>query len=164
MIEVQEMANDEIEEVLQSVGYGHFACAHNNQPYVVPINYAYCKPYIYIYTTDGKKTDIIKANPQVCLQVESVTDNGNWRSVVFNGKAEQITDAKEREEILRLILQTNPTLTPAISIRWMDNWVRENREIVYRIKADVVTGRSAVNVETRAAFAQTGITRKSRVY
>ncbi len=154
MIEVQEMANDEIEEILQSVGYGHFACARNNKPYVLPISYAYSKPNIYIYTTDGKKSDIIKTNPQVCLQVEDVINSGNWRSVVVNGIAEQITDRNEREEILKLILETNPTLTPAISIRWMDNWVRENREIVYRIKPDTINGRSAVSVESKAALAQ----------
>lgn len=164
MLEVQEMTNNEIEEVLGRVGYGHLACARDNRPYVVPVHYAYDKPNIYIYTTEGMKTDIIKANPQVCLQVEETVDNGNWRSVIVNGDAEQIADLKEREEILKLILATNPTLTPAISIRWMDNWVRENREVVYRIKPDLVTGRSSVKVKISAAFAHPGIKRKSQIY
>jgi uncharacterized protein len=164
MLEVQEMTNNEIEEVLARVGYGHLACARDNRPYVVPVHYAYDKPNIYIYTTEGMKTDIIKANPQVCLQIEEAVDNGNWRSVIANGDAEQITDLKEREEVLRLILATNPTLTPAISIRWMDNWVRENREVVYRIKPSLITGRSSVKVKISAAFAQPGNARKSQVY
>ncbi len=164
MIEVQEMTDDEIEEVLQSVGYGHFACARNNKPYVVPISYVYSKPNIYIYTTEGKKSDIINDNPRVCLQVEDVINNTQWRSVVFNGTAEQITDRAEREEVLKLILKTNPTLTPAISIRWMDNWVRENREIVYKIKPDTATGRSALNVESRAALAQSGARRIPQIF
>ncbi len=164
MLEVQEMTNNEIEEVLARVGYGHLACARDNRPYVVPVHYAYDKPNIYIYTTEGMKTDIIKANPQVCLQIEEAVDNGNWRSVIANGDAEQITDLKEREEVLRLILATNPTLTPAISIRWMDNWVRENREVVYRIKPSLITGRSSVKVKISAAFAQPGNARKSQIY
>lgn len=164
MLEVQEMTNNEIEEVLARVGYGHLACARDNRPYVVPVHYAYDKSHIYIYTTEGMKTDIIKANPQVCLQIEEAVDNGNWRSVIANGDAEQITDLKEREEVLRLILATNPTLTPAISIRWMDNWVRENREVVYRIKPSLITGRSSVKVKISAAFAQPGNARKSQIY
>jgi nitroimidazol reductase NimA-like FMN-containing flavoprotein (pyridoxamine 5'-phosphate oxidase superfamily) len=164
MIEVQEMTDDEIDEVLQGVGFGHFACSRNNRPYVVPISYAYSKPNIYIYTTDGKKSDIIQDNPQVCLQVEDVINNNQWRSVVFNGTAEQIADREEREEVLKLILKTNPTLTPAISIRWMDNWVRENREVVYKIKPDAVTGRSALSVESRAALAQSGGGRIPQIY
>jgi nitroimidazol reductase NimA-like FMN-containing flavoprotein (pyridoxamine 5'-phosphate oxidase superfamily) len=151
MVEVQEMGNDEIEEVLNTVGFGHFACARDNKPYVVPINYAYSKPYIFIYSTEGKKSDIIKTNPQVCLQVEDVVNKEFWRSVVVNGTAERVTDPGEREEILKLILKTNPTLTPAISIRWMDNWIRENHEIVYKILPDTITGRSAHSVERRAA-------------
>lgn len=151
MVEVQEMANEEIDEILQSVGFGHLACVREGKPYIVPINYAYSRPNIYIYTTEGKKTDIIGTNPEVCLQVEDIVDNRNWRSVVVNGTAEQITDREEREEILKLILKTNPSLTPAISIRWMDNWIRENREVVYKIVPNVISGRYAANVEVRAA-------------
>lgn len=153
MIEVREMDNDEIDEVLQSVGFGHFACVRDNRPYIVPINYAYDKPNIYIYTTEGKKSDMIKVNPRVCLQVENVIDNGDWRSVVFNGTAKRITDPKTLEEILTLILRTNPTLTPALSVRWMDNWIRENHEIVYKIEPENVTGRCALGVESKSARA-----------
>lgn len=156
MTEVEELHNNEAEEVLERVGYGHFACARDNQPYVVPVHYVYDKPNIYIYTTEGMKTEIIKANPRICLQVEEVVDNGDWRSVIVTGQAEQILDRNKREEAIKMIRSTNPTLSPAISIRWVDNWVRENVEVVYRIKPDMMTGRSSVKVQTRAAFAQPG--------
>jgi len=155
MTEVEELQNNETDEVLERVGYGHFACARDNQPYVVPVNYVYDKPNIYIYTTEGMKTEIINANPRICLQVEEVVDNGDWRSVVVTGEAEQII-GKEREEAVKRILATNPTLSPAISIRWVDNWVRENVEVVYRVKPDMITGRSSGKVKTNAAFAQSG--------
>ena len=155
MTEVEELQTNEAEEVLQRVGYGHFACARDNQPYVVPVNYVYDKTNIYIYTTEGMKTGIIKANPLICLQVEEVGDNGDWRSVVVTGEAERII-GKEREEAVKQILASNPTLSPAISIRWVDHWVRENIEVVYRIKPNIITGRSSVKVKTNAAFAQSG--------
>jgi uncharacterized protein len=164
MNEVQEMTNSEIDEVLARVGYGHLACASNNRPYVVPIHYVYDKLKIYIYTTDGKKTDIIRDNPQVCLQVEEVVDNGDWRSVIVNGKAKQVTDREEREKAVKLIRSVNPTLTPAISIRWMDNWVRENIEVVYRIRPDTITGRSSVKVRISAALAQPGNKGGSQIF
>ena len=159
--EVDEMEIAESEGVLMRVGYGHLACSRNDQPYVVPVNYFYEKPDVYIYTTAGMKTEIIKTNPRICLQVEEVVDNGNWRSVIVTGEAEQITDRNEREKAIKLILSTNPTLSPAISIRWVDNWVRENIEVVYRIKPDEITGRSALKVQTKTAFAQPGSTDKS---
>lgn len=163
MTEVEEMQNTESEEVLQRVGYGHFACARDNQPYVVPVHYVYDKPNVYIYTTEGMKTEIIRANPRICLQVEEIIDNGYWRSVIVTGKAEQIVVKNELEEAVKVILATNPTLSPAISIRWMDNWVRENIEVVYRIKPDLITGRSSVKVKTSAAFARSGNKRRPQL-
>lgn len=164
MIEVQEMANSEIEDVLSRVGYGHLACARSDRPYIVPIHYAYDKPDIYIYTTDGLKTEIMSTNPHVCLQVEEVVDNEDWRSVVVNGDAEQITSRKEREDVINIIRSRNPALTPAISIRWMDNWIRENVEVIFRIKPYAMTGRSTVKVKISAAFAESSNVRRSQIF
>ncbi len=154
MTEVDEMAISQSEEVLERVGYGHLACSRDDQPYVVPVNYFYDKPEIYIYTTEGMKTEIIRANPRICLQVEKVVDNGDWRSVIVTGEAEQIIDRNECEKAIKMILSRNPTLSPAISIRWVDNCVRENIEVVYRVKPGLITGRSSVKVQTRPACAQ----------
>lgn len=145
MIEIEEMGNSEIEALLEKTGYGHLACARNNEPYVVPIHYAYLKPYVYIYTTLGKKAEMINENPRVCLQIEEVADNKHWHSVVIYGAAERLTDETEREIALNAIVETNPTLTPAVSIRWMDNWVRENIEVIYRITPTEMTGRATIN-------------------
>ena len=145
MIQVEELSEAEIKKILERVGYGHLACTRDNQPYVVPVHYAYAGGTVFIYTTEGKKFDIINTNPSVCLQVEEVTDNQHWQSVIVDGIAEQITDKNEREKALKIIVEANPTLTPAMSIRWMDNWVRENIAVVYRVTATSVTGRRTVN-------------------
>lgn len=153
MIEVEEMGGEAIEALLTKTGFGHLACARKNEPYVVPIHYAYAKPYVYIYTTLGKKAEIIDENPRVCLQIEEVIDNKHWHSVIVYGTAEQLTNESERETALNAILETNPTLTPAVSIRWMDNWVRENIEVIYRITPSEMTGRSTINrAEMREAI------------
>lgn len=149
MIEVQEIGNKEIEELLKRVGYGHLGCSRNNHPYVVPINYAYEEGLIYIYTTEGKKTEMIAANSEVCLQVEEVESNKSWESVIVIGDAEHITNEAERERALELVLQVNPTLTPALSVRWMDSWVRENIEVVYRIRPRITSGRKAIDRKTQ---------------
>ncbi len=74
MVEVQEMNDDESKKLLLRIGYGHLGLVRDTHPYVVPVHYAYDEPHIYIYTTEGKKTEIIEANPEVCLQVENVND------------------------------------------------------------------------------------------
>ncbi|MEP6947394.1 MAG: pyridoxamine 5'-phosphate oxidase family protein [Acidobacteriota bacterium] len=145
MIEIQELSDPEIEAFLQRVSFGHLACSYDDVPYVVPIHFAFADGEIVVYSTEGKKSEIIAKNPNVCLQAEDITDNHNWESVIVNGTARRIEDATEREAALKLIASVNPTLTPAVSIRWMDNWVRENIEVVYRIKPLRTSGRKTAS-------------------
>ena len=165
MIAVEEMSSGQIREVLKRVGYGHLGMARGAFPYVVPINYAFNDPYVYIYTTEGKKTEIIKDNPEVCLQVEDVRSRDDWESVIVVGEAVRITEATERELALKFILAVNPTLTPAVSIRWMDNWVRENVEVVYRILPRMLTGRATIeHAGATEEFSAREKKRKSTIY
>jgi nitroimidazol reductase NimA-like FMN-containing flavoprotein (pyridoxamine 5'-phosphate oxidase superfamily) len=145
MLEIEEMGNEEIIELMSHVDYGHIACSRENHPYVVPIHFSYNYPYIYVYTTEGKKAEIIRENPEVCLQMEEVASDQEWKSVIVVGDAEQISDQQEREKALALIVERNPTLTPAISVRWMDDWVRENIEVIFRITPKTTTGRATVH-------------------
>ena len=145
MIEVKDMTSKEVEDLLGRVNYGHLGCSSNNHPYVLPIHFACDQQTIYIYTTEGKKSEIIEANPEICLQVEEVVDSENWMSVIVIGEAHRLHGADDREEAYASIAATNPTLTPALSYRWLDNWVRENKdvEVIYRINRKSTSGRRA---------------------
>lgn len=150
MIEIEEMRESEARELLRRINYAHLAVASDNLPYVVPVHYAFDGTELFIYTTEGKKAEIIRANPEICLQAEDVENNEDWKSVIVYGTAEQITNEDARQEALDLILKINPKLAPAISIRWMDSWVRENIEVIYRITPRSYTGRQTVGRKQRA--------------
>jgi uncharacterized protein len=151
MIEVKELSDDEIVELLKRTGYGHLACSRDGKPYMVPIHFAFDNGAIYVYTTEGKKYEIIKDNPRVCLQAEEVIDNQHWQSVIVDGEAQQILDEAERERAMKLIVAVNPTLTPAVSVRWLDNWVRENIEVIYRIYPLQMSGRRSATGSSDSA-------------
>ena len=141
MVEVEEMNDDDSKKLLGRIGYGHLGMVLDTHPYVVPINYAYDDPHVYIYTTEGEKTEIIEVNLEVCLQVEEVTDKKHWQSVIVLGDAVQLTEKKGIARAMKFIRATNPNLTPAMSIHWMDDWVRSNHEVVYRITPTMISGR-----------------------
>lgn len=145
MVEIEEMREKDARETLAAINYAHLAVAKDNLPYVVPVHYAFDGNDLFVYTTEGKKAEIIRENPEVCLQAEDVTDNENWKSVIVFGTAEQLVNEADRQKALDLILKVNPRLTPALSIRWMDSWVRENIEVIYRIRARKITGRETVH-------------------
>jgi hypothetical protein len=144
MVEIEEMNDDESRETLKRLNYAHLGCSKDDRPYVVPVHYAYDGEHIFIYTTEGKKAEMLRANPELCLQAEEVTDKENWVSVIAFGRAEQLADEDERSAALDKILEVNPRLTPAVSIRWMDSWVRENIEVIYRVRPRKITGRRTV--------------------
>jgi nitroimidazol reductase NimA-like FMN-containing flavoprotein (pyridoxamine 5'-phosphate oxidase superfamily) len=78
MLEVEEMTAGDSHHLLKELDYGHLGCARlDGRPYVVPIHYAYEEPDIYIFTTEGMKTEYLAANPEVCLQVEDVKDSAH---------------------------------------------------------------------------------------
>jgi len=148
MIEVKDMSSNDVEAFLGRVNYGHLGCSSSNHPYVLPIHFAYDRQTIYIYTTEGKKSEMIDSNPEICLQVEKVVDNENWVSVIIVGDARRLVSADDREAAYASIVATNPSITPAISYRWLDDWVRENKdaEVVYRIDRKTTSGRRAGDV------------------
>ena len=150
MIEVEELREDEIRGLLSRLHYGHLAVADDDVPYVVPVHFAYDNGEIIVYTTDGKKSVIINKNPLVCLQAEEVIDNEHWESVIVNGKAIRLTEDIEIANALKLITSINPTLTPAISVHWLDNWVKENIPVIYHIAPERSSGlRAASRTDAR---------------
>jgi hypothetical protein len=144
MLKVEDMPSAEMHALLQRESFGHLGCARDNRPYVVPLNYAYDGTNLFFFTSRGMKTQFIDANPQVCLQVEEVTDSTHWRSVMVTGKAEQITGNEEMEQAMRLITERNPSLTPAISSTELDALGRAVDIALYRITPEIIDGRKTV--------------------
>lgn len=154
MIEILEMRENEISDLLGRVGYGHLACSRDDRPYVVPVHYAYDGTAVFIYTTEGLKSEIIDTNPNVCLQVEEIDENGAWRSVVVSGEAYRIVDRAERENAVTLLQKSNPQLLPALAIKWSKDWMRKNVEVVYKIKILAESGRFTSEIRIASASAQ----------
>jgi hypothetical protein len=56
----------------------------------VPVIYAWDAGCIYIYTTEGKKVDMMRKNPRVCFEIDEHQSNGTWRSVIVQGMFEEL--------------------------------------------------------------------------
>ena len=141
MLEVEDMAPAEMHALLERESFGHLGCARDGRPYVLPMHYAYDGKDLYFFTTEGMKTQFIDANPQVCLQVEKITDSTHWHSVMVIGKAEQLTESEELQRAMKLITERNPSLSPAISATQLDALGRAVSIAVYRIAPELIDGR-----------------------
>ena len=141
MLKVEDMTPADMHALLERESFGHLGCTRDGRPYVVPMNYAYDGKELYFFTTAGMKTQFIQSNPQVCLQVEEITDSTHWRSVMVIGKAEQLTGNEDMQRAMKLITDRNPSLTPAISATQLDTWGRAVDIALYRITPELIDGR-----------------------
>jgi nitroimidazol reductase NimA-like FMN-containing flavoprotein (pyridoxamine 5'-phosphate oxidase superfamily) len=144
MLKVEDMSPAEMHALLQRESFGHLGCARDNRPYVVPMHYAYDGKELYFFTTQGMKTQYIDANPQVCLQVEEITNSMQWRSVMVIGRATELTNNEEMQRAMKFITERNPALAPAISATQLDSMGRAVDIALYRITPELIDGRQTV--------------------
>jgi uncharacterized protein len=98
---IVEASREECQQLLSRASVGRLACSRDNQPYVIPICFAYEAEHLYVFSTLGKKVEWMRENPKVCVQVDEVRDRSDWMSVVVNGtylelREPQYTEEKER--------------------------------------------------------------------
>jgi uncharacterized protein len=82
---IVEISEAESKELLGRVSVGRLGCALDNQPYVVPVAFAYDPEVLYVFSTLGKKIKWMRQNPKVCLQIDEIVSRSSWTSVVVNG-------------------------------------------------------------------------------
>src|SRR5262245_12682672 len=143
---IHELSRDECSDVLGRSSLGRLACAHYDQPYVVPIHFSFDseRNCIYAFSAVGQKILWMRQNPKVCLEVEEIRDKDHWTTVLVIGRYEEIhqnvEEAEARKRAEHLFLQRPEWWLPAAGRV-------EGREhpdvVVYRIQIDRVTGRRA---------------------
>jgi uncharacterized protein len=108
----------ELVDIIQRCQYCHLAMVDlQGNPYVIPMNFGFKDDVIYFHGAQhGKKIDILKHNPVVCvnfstdhvLRYQNETVACSWsmkyRSVLCHGKAEFIDDPEEKRDILQIVM------------------------------------------------------------
>jgi len=110
----QPMTADEIEDLLSRVLVGRLGTCRDDQPYVIPVCFAYYKGRIYFHCAPkGRKMEVMEANPRVCFQVDEhrlvpsstpCNFTMHYRSVLVFGRVRFLTDLKEKLKILKIMV------------------------------------------------------------
>jgi len=96
---IHEMSTSECREALAHARVGRLACARDNQPYIVPMNFAVDGDYLYVYgfTTVGQKVEWMRSNPLICFEIDDAVNQNHWMSVIVFGQYEELPDKPEFE-------------------------------------------------------------------
>jgi hypothetical protein len=98
IMEVNEMAAEECKALLERASLGRLGCSYENQPYAVPIHFAYDSGYLYVFSTLGQKVKWMRANPKVCVQIDEIQNQGEWTSVIVSGQYEELPEPQYSAE------------------------------------------------------------------
>jgi len=67
---IRALPEEEIWSVVDEAIHGHLACHAGGQTYIVPISYARDGRSLVGVTSIGKKVEMMRENPDVCVQCE----------------------------------------------------------------------------------------------
>jgi nitroimidazol reductase NimA-like FMN-containing flavoprotein (pyridoxamine 5'-phosphate oxidase superfamily) len=141
---IHELTEKECRQVLAGTNLGRLACAQDNQPYVVPIYFAADGDDLYSFATVGRKIEWMRTNPKVCVEVDDITDQFHWTTVVAIGRYEELTHATVHEAIklrAQALFQKRPEW-------WFPGAARtkgteRHVPVIFRIRIDYLSGRRA---------------------
>lgn len=140
-----------IEEIFRQNQVGRLGLVKNNEPYVVPMNFAYMKDRIYLHShKDGTKMSIIKENPRACFEVddgEIITGENpcdfSWmyKSAIAYGEARILESDEERINALKIISDKysfgkSKLITPEVM-------AKNGHLMLFEIKVDKMTGKQS---------------------
>lgn len=137
----------QIRNILTSQVLGRLACTDGKQPYIVPVTYTYDGKYIYGQTNEGRKLDILRKNPHVCFEVDTLMDMANWQSVLAFGEFEELKNeeaAKAREILFSRVFSLMTSSTIHAHEHESKTKIDDKNRIkyvMYRIKINKLTGR-----------------------
>jgi hypothetical protein len=142
---VHDIAVEDCRTELAKATFGRLSCAHENQPYIIPINFAADGNYIYLFSMPGQKIDWMRENPRVCLELDSIHGQNEWTSIVVMGRYEELPDTPDLEEVRRHaleLLRRRPMWWEASAVAPASHAARpEETPVVYRIHVEQLTGR-----------------------
>jgi uncharacterized protein len=144
---IHELSAPECVAILERSDLGRLGCAHNDQPYIVPIHFSFdpARRCLYAFSTIGQKIEWMRENPKVCVEVEDVADPANWTTVLAFGRYEEMGDSLQdaaARETARRLFEGRPEwwLPAAAKVASRDE---RASVLIYRIQIDRLTGRRA---------------------
>ena len=91
---IVELGRGEIDAFLEARLVGRIGCHLDGCTYVVPVIYAYDGESVYVCSAEGRKIEMMRANPSVCFEVDEYDEagTGSWRSVIAEGVFEELEE------------------------------------------------------------------------
>jgi uncharacterized protein len=135
----RELPLAEADAFLRGELVGRIGCHAAGLTYVVPVIYAWDGECVWVYSVEGQKVRMMRANPVVCFEVDRYDGPGRWRSVIAQGRFEEL-DAEGAARARALLAARFGQLAGRDVPRRPRGGGREG--VAFRIRVEQLTGRS----------------------
>jgi nitroimidazol reductase NimA-like FMN-containing flavoprotein (pyridoxamine 5'-phosphate oxidase superfamily) len=146
-----ELTKAEIQEVLTNNYIGRIGCRDGDRIYIFPVNYVHQHDMVYCQSYEGAKVAMMRAQPNVCFEVEEIRDFYHWKTAMGWGTFEELTSAEDIQEVKlqlsEIMLARKASLTalpPTEASLGMHGTL--SAIVYYRIRFTELSGRSEKNI------------------
>jgi nitroimidazol reductase NimA-like FMN-containing flavoprotein (pyridoxamine 5'-phosphate oxidase superfamily) len=143
-----ELTREQIEHLLHSEVVGRVGCHAEGRTYVVPVNYAYDGVFLYGHAAPGMKLEMMRANPEICFQVDHRTSLSDWQSVIAWGTFEELQGHEATQAMDLLLDRLLPLMVSEGTLATSDDPQKTlaagapvEHLVLYRIRLHERTGR-----------------------
>jgi len=140
---IDELNDNECREFLSQSSMARLGCSLNDQPYIIPVGFAYEDNFIYVFATLGKKIEWMRTNPKVCVQVDESKGQSDWVSVIANGEYQELPEpkfAKERAHARSLLQKRHHWWLNALAERRIQMRDQDIEPVFFRIQIQSMSG------------------------
>ncbi len=141
------LQDKEVEKVIKGNVIGRLGCCSKGKTYILPISYAYDGKYIYVHSLEGLKISIMRKNPNVCFQVDTMKNMADWESVLLWGTFEELKEEDDKKIALKSLMNRKLPIVSSETVKLSPEWpfhtgnYSEISGILFRIKITEKTGR-----------------------
>lgn len=146
---IEDLNEGEIDAFLRRQRVGRIGCHADGRTYVVPVIYVWDAECVYVQSIEGRKIQMMRANPQVCFEVDQNEPDGSWRSVILEGVYEELEGSRTEAALALLVkrLSGRPRGRTAGTGR---------TPVAFRIRCTSATGRRVGQTTTNKAMTWVG--------
>ncbi|MGB8703556.1 MAG: pyridoxamine 5'-phosphate oxidase family protein [Gillisia sp.] len=146
---IKNLESSERIRILENNYVGHLGYIWQQSPFVVPITFFYDgeNKSIIGYSGDGHKIKAMRKNPTVSMAVEEVESVTKWRSVLIQGKFEEIKGGDAKYILHKFVEGVKDIITekgkkrPSCLKEFTNKINSEVISVVYRIRIEDILGK-----------------------
>jgi nitroimidazol reductase NimA-like FMN-containing flavoprotein (pyridoxamine 5'-phosphate oxidase superfamily) len=147
---IEDLDRSEIDAFLRRRIVGRVGCHAAGRTYVVPVIYVWDGEFVYVQSVEGRKVEMMRANPEVCFEVDEYEPDGSWRSVIVDGVYEEL-EGGSATDALALLAQR------FVGRRSGHARAMGRRPVAFRIRCTQASGRRVVRTPATRALTRLGI-------